>query len=210
MNNRTAEQTRNRATPQKHRAGNAGFYRNVCIVMMLMAVAVATFAQDHASDPTSARLREELAVVTDLGRLLGFILRMDTEQPTLALNRAQVDRLWQITEEIDRTDRLTPARSRAMMQEIEDTILSPAQLMHTDQLFLNREQSRVPGAGSGAAGSAGNPGSTGTPGARGGADSGGLIAAYQAGGPYNPIRDQARQLGQDFAALRTHLSKRRR
>lgn len=183
-------------------------------VVISLAAAPLLSAQTHAADPASARLREELAVVTDLGRLLGFVHRMEQEQPALALRDEQIDRLRRITDEIHRTDRLTPAHARVMMEEIEDRILTPAQLTYTDQLFLNREQSRVPGSGGGTP-AAGGPGSTGggsggTPGARSGSDAGGQIAAYQAGGPYNPIRDQATRLGQDFAALRAHLEARRR
>lgn len=188
--------------------------RRAVIAAMLVLAAPAgaplLSAQTHTSDPASARLREELAVVTDLGRLLGFVYRMEQEQPALALSRDQASRLARITDEIHRSDRLTPTRARAMMDEIEDRVLTAAQLTFTDQLFLNREQSRVPGSGGGtpAAGGSGNPG--GTPGARAGSAAGGQIAAYEAGGPYNPIRDQATKLGQDFTALRAHLDLRRR
>lgn len=190
------------------------FARRATMSALLIALALVgtpqLSAQTHAGDPASARLREELAVVTDLGRLLGFIYRMEHEQPTLTLSRDQAGRLSRITDEIHRTDRLTPTRARAMMEEIEDRVLTPAQLTYTDQLFLNREQSRVPGSGGGTP-AAGGPGAAGgTPGARAGSEAGGQIAAYEAGGPYNPIRDQATRVGQDFAALRAHLETRRR
>ncbi len=208
-NAQTLEQSGRKPAPLRTSAA-----RRAVIIALLVLIAPAgaplLSAQTHAGDPASARLREELAVVTDLGRLLGFVYRMEQEQPALALSRDQAGRLARITDEIHRTDRMTPARARAMMDEIEDRILTAAQLTYTDQLFLNREQSRVPGSGGGtpAAGGPGNSG--GTPGARAGSDAGGQIAAYEAGGPYNPIRDQATRLGQDFTALRAHLDLRRR
>lgn len=208
-NAQALEQSGRKPTPE--RTANAGrAVITALLVLTSLAGAPLLPAQTHGGDPASARLREELAVVTDVGRLLGFVYRMEQEQPALSLSRDQVNRLSRITDEIHRTDRMTPARARAMMDEIEDRILTAAQLTYTDQLFLNREQSRVPGAGGGtpAAGGPGNPG--GTPGARAGSDAGGQIAAYEAGGPYNPIRDQATRLGQDFTALRAHLDVRRR
>ncbi len=179
----------------------------VTLVVLLMVTAVSAPAwSQQGSDPAAMqRVREELEVVSDLGRLFTFVLRMEKEVPILSLNGAQVNLLWQITEEIRRTERLTPARAEALTIQIEDEILSPDQLFYTDQQFLTRDEKRVPGTGSAA-----EPRGTGTADGAGAAgSSGGIIATYMAGGPYNPLLDESRQVGQDFAALRESLRARR-
>lgn len=172
--------------------------------LLLLAAAAAAPAQEQSASAQMQALRAELEVVSELGRLLGFILRMQNEAESLALNGDQLRSLWQLTEEIRRSERLTPERAEQMILRIEDEILEPRQLMYTDQQFLNREETRVPGSGPSARGAPGSSGSAGSPAAGspgGDGSSSGTIATYAAGGPYNPLLDTSRQLGQDFEAL---------
>ncbi len=189
-----------------------GLLLTLAAILLLIAAAPAAPAQDHSASAQMQALRAELEVVSELGRLLGFILRMQHEQDSLALSGDQLRSLWQLSEEIGRSERLTPARAEQMMIRIEDEILSPQQLMYTDQQFLNREETRVPGSGPSARGAAGSSGSAGSPAAGspgGDGSSSGTIATYAAGGPYNPLLDTSRQLGQDFEALRELLQSQR-
>lgn len=193
---------------REERAQSASGRTTRVILLILLTATVMTVPvwTQQGSDPAAMqRVREELEVVSDLGRLFTFILRMEKEVPILSLNGEQVNRLWQITEEIRRTERLTPARAEALTIQIEDEILSPDQLFYTDQQFLTREEKRVPGAGSAA-----QPRGTGTPDGSGATgSSGGIIASYMSGGPYNPLLDESRQVGQDFTVLRESLRARR-
>lgn len=178
---------------------------SLLVVVALVTATVPAGAQQASDAAAMQRVREELEVVADLGRLFTFILRMEKEVPILSLNGDQVNQLWQVTEEIRRTERLTPAVAETLTLKIEDNILNPDQLFYTDQQFLTREEKRVPGTGSSAAargsGTADGSGAAGS--------SAGIIATYTAGGPYNPLLDESRQVGQDFAAIRESLRARR-
>ena len=186
-----------------------GLLLTLAAILLLIAAAPAAPAQDHSASAQMQALRAELEVVSELGRLLGFILRMQHEQDSLALSGDQQRSLWQLSEEIHRSARLTPTRAEQMMLRIEDEILDPRQLMYTDQQFLNREETRVPGSGPSARGTAGSAGSPGAGSSGGDGSSSGTIATYAAGGPYNPLLDTSRQLGQDFEALRELLQSQR-
>ncbi len=186
-----------------------GLVLTLVAALLLFAAAAAAPAQQQSASAQMQALRAELEVVSDLGRLLGFILRMQNEQDSLALSGDQLRSLWQLSEEIHRSERLTPARAEQMMLRIEDEILDPRQLMYTDQQFLNREETRVPGSGPSARGTAGSAGSPGAGSSGGDGSSSGTIATYAAGGPYNPLLDTSRQLGQDFEALRELLQSQR-
>lgn len=175
------------------------------------------YAQAPTSDPAMQRAREETQVVLDLGRLIGFVDRMDAEQPGLGLSRDQARELAELMGEIRSTARLTPARAEAMMTRIEDDILTPAQLLHTDRIWIEseREAARTTGTGSPRSGS-------GTPGSGGGPRSGqqgvtgaaepveGSLASYLAGGPYNPLIDTERPRGRDFETFYQRLRERTR
>lgn len=168
------------------------------------AVPASLSAQEYSSASAMHQLRAELVVVTELGRLMGFIVRMQTEVQPLALSREQAGQLWQITEEIRRTERMTPDRATAFLEKIEDQVLSAAQLMYTDQQFLTRDEKREPSDSPTPRGRTAGPGAEGETGG-----SSGIIATYAAGGPYNPLLDESRQIGQDFLELRELLRQRR-
>lgn len=151
-----------------------------------------------ATDPAMIRAREEVAVVLDLGRLIGFVHRVDTEVPHLAITPGQAQQLVRIMQQIRTTSRLTPRIAEAMMLEIEDSILTGAQLLQVDRFWAEADRLRESGtAPSDAAARQGAEGSG--PGA---------LSSYVAGGPYNPLIDTNRPQGQDFEAFLTRLQQR--
>ncbi len=175
------------------------FVHYLMLIILLGSGSVASVTAQQASQAEQMReLREELAVITDLGLLLGFILRMDQEEPDLALRSSQVSQLRSITDEIAATERLEPQTARKMLDTIEEEVLTPEQLLHTDKLFITREETRVPGSGS-------SGGSTVSPAQDDGSSAGGSAAAYAAGEPYNPLTDHSRQVGETFRKLRERL-----
>jgi hypothetical protein len=193
------------------------------LVGMVFGITV-VHAQAPMSDPAMQRARQETQVVLDLGRLIGFVDRMDAEQPGLRLSREQARELVALMGEIRTTARLTPALAEAMMVRIEDDILTPAQLLHTDRFWIQSERSAA-GTGTGAPRSG-----AGTPGSAGGSQSGrqgsadtrtngtagtaepaeGSLASYIAGGPYNPLADTDRPRGREFETFYQRLRERSR
>ncbi len=151
-----------------------------------------------STDPAMMRAREEVAVVLDLGRLIGFVSRVDAEVPHLAITSAQAEQLVRIMREIRTTSRLTPRVAEAMMLEIEDSVLTGAQLLQVDRFWAEADRLRESGAAQG------------TPATRQGAEgsSPGALSSYVAGGPYNPLIDTSRPQGQEFEAFFTRLQQR--
>lgn len=176
-----------------------------------------TPGQSQSTDPAMQRARQETQVVLDLGRLIGFVDRMDVEQPGLGLSRGQSEEMVRLMGEIKATTRFTPALAERMMERIEEEILTPRQLMFTDRIWAESERSaanasgaragtRV-GAGSGAGSGAASGTATGT--ASSNSDPApGTLASYAAGGPYNPLVDTSRPQGEQFEAFYRRLRNR--
>jgi len=179
------------------------------IVSLVVMLPLQLPAQRQSEDPALQKARVETEQVLDLGRLIGFIQRMVEERPDLELSREQAGALADLLGEVRTTSRLTGATARSMTARIENDILSAGQLQHTDRLWIEAEQIRqsaTPGTGTGArsgAGSGSTPGA-GTE-AEGGAPPAGSLAAYAAGGPYNPLVDTSRRQGEDFEALLAYV-----
>jgi hypothetical protein len=74
-----------------------------------------------------------------------------------------------------------------MLIEIEDRILKPDQLTFVDSLAIARQAERTVTTGSGASGGT-SP-----------------VASYMSGGPFNPMTDTGRKIGQDFKAAVDYL-----
>ncbi|TVR91918.1 MAG: hypothetical protein EA428_04680 [Spirochaetaceae bacterium] len=162
-------------------------------------------AQRHSEDPALQKARQETELVLDLGRLIGFLWRMVEDRPDLEISREQAAQLADLLGEIRTTSRLNGAVARSMTARIENDILNPAQLQYSDRLWIESEQNRLaaePGSGAGARAGAGSGSTPGTgAAAEGGAAPAGSLAAYAAGGPYNPLIDSSRQQSQDVEAL---------
>ena len=176
----------------------------ILTVAFLMAVfaAASVFAQDHATDAAAQKAREEAEVVFDLGRIIQFMMRMDVEMPILALDGQQARDLLVIMNEIRRSTRVDASQAERWLTTIEDDVLTPAQLAFVDRLFIERTSTSARGTNGG----------TGTrnPSAGAGTDGGaGSMSSYIAGGPFNPIVDTSRAMGQDFEKYFELLMERR-
>jgi len=166
--------------------------RFIVIVSMAVLAFGTAFAQT-TPDPALQEAKAKLEVVYDLGRVFGYIHTMDTEQKKLALTAAQAKSLVGIADKILASRRMEPKTAEAWLTEIEDSILTPEQLMFVDGLALARESSGTAGTGTG-------------PGATGGTSP---VQSYLAGGEFNPMLDTNKTIGKDFKAAYDFLRAKR-
>ncbi len=160
----------------------------ILLVVLVFIIPVLAMAQTSPDDPEIQKAKEETAVVFDLGRLFGYLQTMEKEAKDLALNENQLAEIYSIMKEIKSMERVEPEVADKLLTHLEDDVLTPDQLMYTDQLAIAREAERQ----------------TRTPGSRGG---GGQITSYIAGGPFNPMADPSKTMGKDFAAFFDYVSK---
>jgi hypothetical protein len=104
-------------------------------------------------------------------------------------------KLYDIMVELRATKRVEVSRAKILLTTIEDSILTPAQLMAADKLAAAKEAERtsVPGSGAGAGSSS-----------SGGTSS---LASYVSGGDFNPIIDPTKTMGKDFTAFYDYVAK---
>ncbi len=195
-----------------------GLVAVVAALLSLWLVSPA-FGQTRGSTELQAS-RAESETVLDLGRLLGFVYRMTTEFEALELSDSQVHDLLEILRQIRGTARLDGATGESYMTRIEDQILTAAQLIHTDRLWIQSERAGGnDGSGTGAsqrrganrgAGDEGTGEGSGTSGENQSTRTAeaGELAVFAAGGDFNPLLDTSRPQGQSFAALYAYLSER--
>ena len=126
-------------------------------------------------------------MVFDLGRMFGYLNTMVSEEKKFALSDEQMTILYSIMETLLQKERVEPDTADEMLVRIEDEILTPDQLMYTDQLAIEKMESRTPGAGGGSGG--------------------GQITNYIAGGAFNPMKDPSKNIGKDFDTFFTYLVK---
>jgi len=158
-------------------------------VLLLAAMATGTLFAQTTPDPALQDAKKKLEVVYDLGRVFGFIHTMDKEQKKYALATSQAKALVVIADKILAAKRIEPKTAEAWLIEIEDKILTPAQLMFVDGLAIERAATSVAGTGAG-------PGSTGgvSP-----------VQSYISGGAFNPMLDATKTMGKDFKAAYDYL-----
>ena len=178
--------------------------RKALLIVLTLAAAAGTFAQDaHNADPAARKAREETELVFDLGRVFQFLRTMESEQPGLALSATQARDILVIMNEVRRATRIDGRQAQTWLTQIEDRILTAAQLTYVDRLFIARtttsSRGTNAGTGTGNANSGSNATETGT----------GSMASFIAGGPFNPIVDASRQMGQDFQVYFDALQARR-
>lgn len=163
--------------------------KKLVTLLMLVAMATGTLFAQTTPDPALQEVKAKLEVVYDLGRVFGYIHTMDKEQKKLVLTVTQAKALVVIADRILATKRMEPKPAEAWLIEIEDKILTPAQLMFVDGLAIERVATSVAGSGTG-------PGSTGgvSP-----------IQSYISGGAFNPMLDSTKTLGKDFKAAYDYL-----
>jgi len=162
-------------------------------VALLTLAVLGVDAQTSTADMQKAR--EETAVVYDLGRFFGYVHGMTTENASLALTASQATEIAAVMDEISEMDRVEPAWASETLERLELDVLSPAQLMEVDRRAITWQNSRE---------STASTAGTGT--GSGGGSGGGPLGSYVAGGPFNPIVDESRTIGQGFAALREYLA----
>lgn len=162
--------------------------KKIIVIALLVLIPLGTvMAQTSPDDPAITKAKEETAVVFDLGRMFGYLNTMVTEEKKLALSDEQMNDLYSIMETLLQTDRVEPDAADGMLVRIEDEILTPDQLMYTDQLAIEKMASRTPGAG--------------------GSSGGGQITNYIAGGAFNPMKDPSKTIGKDFGTFLSYLAK---
>ncbi|WP_319477360.1 hypothetical protein [Marispirochaeta aestuarii] len=158
------------------------------LVTVLVIMTVGLFAQTEP-DPAVQEAKEETAVVYDLGRFFGYVHGMTTENPKLALTDDQKSEIREIMDRIKGMKRVEPAWAEETLEYLELDLLSPAQLMEVDRRAIEWQNSRETSSTAGTGAGAGT----------------GPISSYLAGGPFNPIIDETKTIGQGFAALYKYL-----
>jgi hypothetical protein len=166
-------------------------------LLILATTALAPTYLSGQSTPDMQKAREETAVVYDLGRFFGYVHGMTTENRSLALTTEQKREIKGIMDEIRDTSRIEPSWAARQLEYLELDLLTPAQLMEVDRRAMAWQNSRETS-------SEGGGGTGGATGAAGGSGSGPL-STYAAGGPFNPIVDATRTIGQGFQALYDHI-----
>lgn len=163
--------------------------RTILATLLAAILPVAAMAQTTAEDPALQKAKEETVAVFDLGRLFGYLNTMEKEAPKLALSRDQLVKLVEIMKKIKVTKRLVPKEAEKLLVQIEDSLLTAAQLTYVDKLAIAKESTR----------------STGTGGSSG--SGAGQLATYVAGGDFNPMLDTTKTMGKDFAAFYDYAAK---
>jgi len=159
----------------------------VLLVVLALMIPALAIAQTSPDDPEIQKAKEETAVVFDLGRLFGYLQTMEKEEKSLALNNSQLFEIYRIMDDLKNMERVEPKKADEMLTYLEDNVLTPDQLMYTDQLAIAREAERA----------------TKTPGSGGG----GQITSYIAGGAFNPMADPSKTIGKDFASFLNYVAK---
>ncbi len=160
-------------------------------LLVLITTALAPTRLFGQTTPDMQKAREETAVVYDLGRFFGYVHGMTTENRSLALTAEQKREIKGIMDEIRGMSRIEPAWAAQQLEYLELDLLTPAQLMEVDRRAIAWQDSRDTSAESGSGTGSGAAGGSGT----------GPLSTYAAGGPFNPIVDAGRTIGQGFQAL---------
>jgi hypothetical protein len=156
---------------------------------LLVGIATGSLFAQTTPDPALQDAKAKLEVVYDLGRVFGYIHTMDKEQKKLAVTATQAKALVAIGDKILAAKRIEPKTAELWLVEIEDKIITSAQLMFVDNLAIERDATSTSATGTG-------PGSTGgvSP-----------IQSYLSGGAFNPMLDATKTLGKDFKAAYDYL-----
>ncbi|RIH74291.1 hypothetical protein Mterra_04095 [Calidithermus terrae] len=155
-------------------------------------------------DPEARRRLEQYRPVFELQNSLRLMLELD-KQKNLSFTKAQAQKLLPVLKDLQARADLKPADAEKILANIEDKILTPAQLKWMDETQLKRQQElrqRRENGGPAQGNNLQGPG----PGGPGGPRGGGLFQAIQQGKPFNPFKeDPAKKTLADLIAL---LSKR--
>ena len=163
--------------------------KRTIVLSVIFALSFAAAFAQTTPDPAVQEARAKLEVVYDLGRVFGYIYTVDKDPKKSPLTAAQAKSLVAVADKILAAKRIEPKFAETLLLEIEDKILTPAQLMRVDELALARETSSTAGTGTG-------------PGATGGTSP---VQSYLSGGPFNPMLDTTKTIGKDFKTAYDYL-----
>lgn len=157
-------------------------------------------------NPELRKRLEQYRPVFDLMSSLRLMLELD-RQKNLSFTKAQAQKMLPILKDLQTRADLKPADASKILSNIEDNILTPAQLRWMDQTQLKRQEEMRQRAQNGPENNfqGQGPGAPRGPG-QGGPRGGGLFQAIQQGRPFNPFKEgPAQKTLTDLIAL---LSKR--
>ncbi len=154
-------------------------------VVLALGLALAQGGPPNVSPEMRQRF-EAYRPVFDLVGTIGLLDEVE-KQRGLAFTKAQATRLLPILRDLQTRTNLKPADAEKILTNIENNILSPAQLKWMDQTLLQRReearQRREQGGGQ-------NPPAQGN--LQGQPRQGGFFQAIAQGQPYNPFKEQPR------------------
>ncbi|HEU4743199.1 MAG TPA: hypothetical protein VFS50_16500 [Meiothermus sp.] len=161
--------------------------------------------------PEMQKKFQEYRPVFDLTSSIRMLAEVDA-QKGLAFSKAQAQKLLPILKDLQSRSDLKPADANKILSNIEDSILTPAQLKWMDETQLKRQQEARQRAQQGQQGQGGGgffgPGGPGgqNGGNRQGSPRGGLFQAILQGKPFNPFKEG--RAAENLQQLITLLSKR--
>ncbi|MCX7782488.1 MAG: hypothetical protein N2318_02455 [Meiothermus sp.] len=162
--------------------------------MSLLATLALGVALAQGGPPNiTPEMRQRFETYRPVFDLVGTIGLMDEleKQRGLAFTKAQAQKLLPILRDLQNRADLKPADASKILSNIEDNILTPAQLKWMDETILKQreEARRRREQASGQNPQAGQGNFQGPP---GGGNRGGLFQAIAQGKPYNPFKEQPR------------------
>ena len=167
--------------------------KKIMLILLLAMIPLLVMAQ--SDDPEIAKAKEEATVIFDLGRFFSFLNTMEEEAPELALSKEQMKEIYDILDLFLKSNRIEADDADEKLLYMEEELLTLDQLIYVDELAIarmeNREGGTKSGTGTGSSGSSG----------------GGLLAAYAAGGAFNPLTDLSKPTGESVAEFFSYLKK---
>lgn len=166
--------------------------KKIMLILLLTLMPLLIMAQP--TDPAIIKAKEETAVIFDLGRFFGYLNTMEEEAPEFALSKEQMKELYETLTRFLKVDRIEIDDADETLLYMEEELLTLEQLIYVDELAIAKMENRVSGTGAGGGGGSSISG-------------GGQLAGYVAGGPFNPLTDPSKTIGEDVANFYDSLKK---
>ena len=166
------------------------------IMLILLMTMIPLMAMAQSNNPEMAKVKEEIAVIYDLGRFFGYLNTMEEEAPELALSKDQMKELYNILNKFLKLDRIEIDDADETLLYMEEELLTLDQLIFIDELAIAKMENRGSGSGSGGGGGGSSPGTS---------SGGGQLTGYVAGGDFNPLKDPSKAMGEDVADFFEYL-----
>lgn len=161
--------------------------KKIIVALVMLNMVFALLAQ--SDDPAIQEAKEKTAVIFDLGRFFGYLHTMEEDAPELALTQNQMTEIYNSLSRFMKMERIEVEDADETLLYMEEDLLTLDQLIFIDELAIERMEARVSGSGKGAG------------------SGGGQLAGYVAGGPFNPLIDETKIIGQDVTAFMAYLKK---